>query len=87
MTGKSSIPANADSRTAAKLGLEGLQRDALDAVSISFGLLELHDRNYMNRTEEEGEHKYFPDLDEDLDANRKEVMKGWKTWQPHFITK
>jgi hypothetical protein len=75
------------SRTAAKLGLEGIQRDALDAVSVSFGLLELHDKNYMNRTEEEGEHEYFPDSDADLDANRKELMKIWKTHQPHFITK
>jgi len=78
---------DADHRTASKLGLEGIQRDALDAVSVSFGLLELHDKNYMNRTEEEGEHEYFPDLDEDLDANKKELMKRWRTYQPHFITK
>ena len=76
-----------DFRLAAQLGLQGVQRDALDAVSVSYGLLELHDKNYMNRTEEEGEHQYFPEQDGDLDANRKELMKGWTTYQPHFITK
>jgi hypothetical protein len=79
--------ARAEFRTAATLGLEGLQRDALDAVSVSFGLLELHDKNYMNRSEEEGKHEYFPDLTADLDVNRKKLMKDWTSYQPHFITK
>lgn len=77
----------ANTRTAAKLGLQGIQRDALDAVSVSFGLLELHDKNYMNRTEEEGSHEYFPEIGEESDVTRKEMMRQWSTYQPHFITK
>jgi hypothetical protein len=77
----------ANSRTAAKLGLEGVQRDALEAVAVSFGMLELHDKNYMNRTEEEGEHEYFAELDAETDFTRKEFVKQWSTYQPHFVTK
>ena len=77
----------ANFRTAAELGLEGVQRDALDAVSVSFGMLELHDKNYMNRTEEEGKHEYFPDQDADSDMRRKQLMEQWSTYQPHFVTK
>ena len=61
----------------------------MDAVSVSFGMLELHDMNYMNRTEaeKEGEHEYFTRVDEDVDVTRKEFVKQWSTYQPHFVTK
>lgn len=66
-----------------------MQRDAVDAVSVSFGMLELHDKNYMNRTEkEEGDaHVYFATIDSDVDTSRKEIVKQWSTYQPHFVTK
>jgi hypothetical protein len=77
-------------RTAAKLELTSLQRDALDAISISFGMLEIHDRNYLNRTqgEDEEEHEYFSeDGLSNQDKSRQKLMKQWKTYQPHFVTK
>jgi hypothetical protein len=50
-------------------------------------MLELHDKNYLNRTEEEGKHEYFPDQDADSDMQRKQLMEQWATYQPHFVTK
>jgi hypothetical protein len=74
-------------RTLAQLGMSGSEAGVLDALSTSFGLVELHDRNYLNRTseEEEGSHEYFEE-DRD-DTSIKERMKQWSTYQPHFITK
>jgi hypothetical protein len=77
-------------RTATELGLTGINREALEAMAVSFGLLELHDKNYMNRTSEEkdGQHEYFQDLDiADSDTTRKQLMKERSTYQPHFVTK
>jgi hypothetical protein len=79
-------------RTATELGLTGTNREALEAMAVSFGLLELHDKNYMNRTseEKEGHHEYFQDLDTsiaDSDTTRKQLMKERSTYQPHFVTK
>jgi hypothetical protein len=66
-----------------------LPRDALDAVSVSFDMLELHDRNYMNRTDEEqkGEHEYFARVEADVDNKWKGIIKQWSTYQPHLVTK
>ena len=77
-------------RTANNLGFTGVNKDAISAMSISFGLLELHDKNYMNRTsdEKEGEHEYFQELDiAESDTTRKTLMKQFSTYQPHFVTK
>lgn len=56
-------------------------------MSVSFGMLELHDMNYMNRTKEKEEHDYFAQLDAETDTTRKEFVKKWSTYQPHFVTK
>jgi hypothetical protein len=74
--------------TAQSLGISGLGREALDALSVSFGLIELHDRNYLNSTSDEadGDHEYFNDNEVD-DHTSKQLMKEWSSYQPHFITK
>jgi hypothetical protein len=52
-------------------------------------MLELHDRNYMNRTDEEkeGEHEYFARVEADVDKKWKGMIKQWSTYQPHLVTK
>jgi hypothetical protein len=74
-------------RTLAQLDMSGSAAGVLDALSTSYGLVELHDRNYLNGTsdEEEGSHEYFEEDGDDTSI--KERMKQWSTYQPHFITK
>lgn len=82
------------------MGLEGLRRDLLDVTSVSFGMIELHDKNYLNDSrsdaestpvEEEEKHDYFKDDLVLAEGDENEAMakryKRWETEQPHFVTK
>lgn len=55
-------------------------------------MIELHDKNYLNRTEahgegDDGEHEYFKDDTEETDESKAKLWKHWQTEQPHFVTK
>lgn len=82
-------------RTAASLGLSGLKRDLLDVTSVSFGLIELHDKNYLNDTASDGKredeevHEYFNEegWTEKETESMAERYKIWTTQQPHIVSK
>jgi hypothetical protein len=81
------------------LGLKGIRKDLLDVTSVSFGMIELHDKNYLNDTklksvseeslEEEEDHDYFVDDQDKAEDNEAmaDRYKRWETEQPHFVTK
>lgn len=60
-------------------------------TSVSFGMIELHDRNYLNHSStdaEEEKHEYFQDGEgADEDESMVDRYKRWQTYQPHFVTK
>lgn len=72
-----------------------MKRDVLDATSVSFGLIELHDKNYLNHTidaDKNGtveEFEYFTEdgWSEKEGESMKERYKVWNTQQPHFVSK
>lgn len=79
----------------AELGLTGMYKDMLDVTSVSFAMIELHDKNYLKQTEADNSggkdietHSYFAqDGYENEDEAMVERYKRWKTEQPHFLTK
>lgn len=74
-----------------------MYKDMLDVTSVSFGMIELHDKNYLNDTAAESEyagegevekHSYFTEEGvENVDETMVERYKRWQTEQPHFVTK
>ena len=85
-------------RTLAELGLDGLKKELLDVTSVSFAMIELHDKNYLNVTASEtedtpvdGEEKddFYGDTINGIEENEALAKRytRWQTQQPHFITK
>lgn len=71
----------------------------MDVTSVSFGMIELHDKNYLNDTssgpetehsdgddKDKEEHEYFSEGG-DEDESMAKRYKRWQTEQPHFVTK
>ena len=86
-------------RIIAQLDFDDLRKELLDFTSVSFGMIELHDKNYLNETKPENAEKGSEEEDEDylfsgdpingIEGSETMVKryKRWQTQQPHFVTK